>query len=50
MYKQDLRNKLSEIEDTARGMRRHGDAYSDQFDMLTLIARLAQIVREEIVK
>lgn len=45
--KQKLRNALCEIEDRARAMRKTSTFNTE---ILTLIADLAQIIRQEIVK
>lgn len=49
MDKQQLRNALTEVEDAARSRRKHASTMevSELFDC---IARLTQLVREEIVK
>jgi len=47
--KQIVRNSLSAIEDEARSMRRTMRA-DNEFEILSLIANLAQIIREDIVQ
>lgn len=49
MDKQQLRNALSAVEDDARRLRMFTESVRET-DILTLIARLSQLVREEIVK
>lgn len=49
--KQSVRNELSTIEDDARELRRNDtDQAQLEYRILTLIARLAQIIREDIIK
>ena len=52
--KQRLRNNLANIEDDARRLRktieRDGFDRDDAVATLTLIARLAQVVREDVVR
>lgn len=52
MTKDDLRNALTLIEDDARDMRRTARQQNDvrTNDIVSLVIRLAQLVREEIVK
>jgi len=47
--KQSLRNALTAIEDEARS-RRGENSQQESIRLLTMIANLAQLVREEIVK
>lgn len=49
MEKQELRNALSEVEDAAR-QRRNIASTMELREALDMIARLTQIVREEIVR
>jgi hypothetical protein len=48
--KQQLRNTLSAIEDEAREMRKSTVTGGQSHKMLSLLARLTQIVREELVR
>lgn len=51
MDKQELRNALSEIEDEARVLRTANGIHAVQsYRLSALVVRLAQLVREEIVK
>jgi hypothetical protein len=55
MTHQEIRNELSDIEDTARRTRNRlsgaGDRGSERdAELANLIARLCQVVRQEIVK
>lgn len=50
MTKQELRNNLAAVEDAARECRNKAAAEGYDAAAFSLIARLAQIIREEIVK
>lgn len=51
MTKQELRNALSDIEDEARHMRNTTNIHEPrEKQMLTLLTRFVQTVREEIVQ
>ena len=49
MEKQELRNELASIEDTARSLRNETQI-GDTYTLYALITRLTQIIRQEIVK
>lgn len=48
--KQQIRNTLSDIEDTARAERKGHVVGSPHYNTLSLLANLAQLVREEIIQ